>query len=180
MATVMRARHKRWGLVAALVLVLAVVFFNIRRHPPAASNAIEMTFVGYTNLPGNDLRFALFSVSNQAAYAVRWRGDWVEVEGSQNHKGRTVNSSLPGYTYEPVLKAGASLEFAAGEPFYASETGRWRFAMSFSRYSVRERWFDFSFRHKLPLKLGPLVLVDSQRILSPSNRVTVSTAWLTK
>ena len=176
----MRARYKRWGLVAALVVVFAVVIFSIRSHPSATSSAIEMTFVGYTNLPGNDLRFALFSVSNQAAYAIRWRGDWVEVEGSQNHKGRTVNSSLPGYTYEPVLKAGASLEFAVGEPFYAFETGRWRFSMSFSRYSVRERWFDFSSRHKLPLKLGPLVLVDSQRILSPSNRIIVSTAWLTK
>ena len=176
----MRARYKRWGLVATLVVILAVVIFSIRSDPSATSSAIEMKFVGYTNLPGNDLRFALFSVSNQTAYAIRWRGDWVEVEGSQNHKGRTVNSSLPGYTYKPVLKAGASLEFAVGEPFYASETGRWRFSMSFSRYSVRERWFDFSSRHKLPLKLGPVVLVDSQRILSPSNQVTVSTAWLTK
>ena len=176
----MRARYIRWGLVAVLVIVLAVVIFSIGSHPSATSSAIEMTFVGYTNLPGNDLRFALFSVSNQAAYAIRWRGDWVEVEGSQDHKGRVVNSSLPGYTYEPVLKAGASLDFAVGEPFYAFETGRWRFSMSFSRYSVPERWFDLSLRHKLPLKLGPLVLVDSQRILSPSNRVTVSTAWLTK
>jgi hypothetical protein len=167
-------------MIAALAVILTVAIFSIRSQSSATSNAIAMTFVQYTNLPGNDLRFALFSVSNQAAYAIHWRGDWVEVEGSQNHKGRTVNSSLPGYTYEPVLKAGACLEFAVGEPFYALETGRWRFSMSFSRYSVRERWFDFSIRHKLPLKLGPLVLVDSQRILSPSNQVTVSTAWLTK
>src|SRR5881628_3576939 len=70
---VMRARYKGWRLVAGLVGVLAVVIFSIRSHPSVISSAIEMKFVGYTNLPGNDLRFALFSVSNQAAYAIRWR-----------------------------------------------------------------------------------------------------------
>lgn len=139
-----------------------------------------MKFVGYTNLPGNDLRFALFSVSNQANYTVRWRGDWVEVEGNQNKQGRTVNSNLPGYRYQPVLSSGDNVAFAVGEPLDATESVQWRFSMAFTRYSVRERLFDFSWRHKLPLQIGPLVLVDGQRILNPSNHVIVSTEWLAK
>jgi len=175
----MHARYKRLGLVAVLVLILLVAILS-RRNPSATSSAIGMTFLGYTNLPGNDLRFALFSASNQAAYAIRWRGDWVEVEGSQYFKARTVNSSLPGNSYEPVLKGGQSLMLAVGEPFNASETGRWRFAMSFTRYAWRERWLDFSLRHKLPLGFGPVLLIDAHRILDPSNNVTASTAWLAK
>jgi hypothetical protein len=175
-----RVHYKSWSLIFVLFAFLAFVFLAIRRPPPATASAVAMKFVGYTNLPNNDLRFALFSISNQARYAVHWRGDWVEVEGNQNHKGRTVNPSLPGYTYAPVLKMGESVEFAVGEPFHATASGRWRFSMSFTRYSVQERWFDFSWRHKLPTQIGPLVLVDSQRILNPSNHVTVSTEWLTK
>ena len=171
---------KRWGAILGLIVILAGALVMMCRPPRATSNAIAMTFIGYTNLPGNQLRFALFSVSNQALHAVRWRGDWVEVEGEQNHRAKTVSSSLPGYTYAPVLKAGGNGEFAVGEPFRATESGRWRFSMSFSRYSPQERWFDFSLRHKLPMKIGPLVLVDSERILSRSNHVTVSTEWLTK
>ena len=148
--------------------------------PSPTANAVAMTFVGYTNPPGNRLRFALFAVSNQAPYTVRWRGNWVEVGGNPNHLARTVNPSLPGYNFASVLKVGESLRLAVGEPSNASETGRWRLAMSFSRYTWRERWFDFSFRHKLPLRLGPIVLADPQRILNPSNSVTVTTAWLTE
>ena len=148
------------------------------RSPTA--NAVAMTFVGYTNPPGNWLRFALFSVSNQAPYTVRWRGNWVEVEGNPSHWARTVNPSLPGYTFANVLKVRESLRLAVGEPSNASETGRWRLALSFSRYTWRERWLDLSFRHKLPLRLGPIVLADPQRILNPSNSVTVTTAWLTE
>jgi len=50
--------------------------------------------------------------------------------------------------------------------------------MTFTRYTWRERWFDFTFQHNLPLKLGPLVLADPQIILSPSNHLAVSTEWL--
>ena len=162
-----------------MLALLAVVFLAIRR-PRATGSAIAMKVVGYTNLPNNDLRFALFSISNQAKYPIRWRGGWVEVEGSQDHKARIVNPGLPGYTYNPMLKIGEELQLAVGEPFYGGESGRWRVSMSFTRYSVQERWVDFSRRHKLPLKIGPIVLVDSQRLSSPSNRVTVSTEWLTK
>jgi len=172
--------YKRWGLILVLVALLGCVLLAIRKPPPTTASAVAIKFVGYTNLPNDDLRFALFSVSNQASYAIRWRGNWVELEGSQDHKAETVNPSLPGYTYDPVLKMGESVDFAVGEPSDAKESGRWRFSVSFTRYSVQERWFDFSWRHKLPTEIGPLVLVDSQRILSRTNHVTVSTEWLTK
>jgi hypothetical protein len=177
------------ALAVLLVAVAGVIVWQVLRlrgpgyrgggWSPTA-NAVAMTFVGYTNPPGNRLRFALFSVSNQAPYTVRWRGNWVEVEGNPSHWARTVNPSLPGYTFASVLKVGESLRLAVGEPSNASETGRWRLAMSFSRYTWRERWLDLSLRHNLPLELGPIVMADAQRILNPSNSVTVTTAWLTQ
>lgn len=176
----MSTRGKRYALFSALVAIVFVVILSSRSNSSPTASAIEMTFVGYTNPPGNGLRFALFAVSNRTTYAVRWRGDWVEVEGNQEHKAQTVNPSLPGYpgTYGPVLKGGASLTLAIGEP---SENKRWRYTKSWSRYSWQWRWRDFSFRHRwLPLKLGPVALIDDQRLLSPSNCVTVSTAWLVK
>jgi|SRR5438309_1584286 len=176
----MRAKFRRSAvlLILGAMSLLAILLF--RSHPPATPTAIAMTFVGYTNLPGNNLRFALFSISNQATYPVRWYGDWVEVEGAPYHKARITNPSLPGWTRAPVLQAGGVLPMAVGEPSDDSETGRWRFAMSFSRYTWRSRWLDFSFRHKLPLRLGSIVLLDDQRILNPSNHVTVATGWLPK
>src|SRR5436190_13699930 len=104
----MSVRYKRCALLCALSAILLAVILS-SSNSPASANAVEMTFVGYTNPPGNDLRFALFSVSNRTTYAVRWHGDWVEIEGSQEHVARTVNPGLPGYTYGPVLKSGESL-----------------------------------------------------------------------
>ena len=176
----MRVPYKRWTLLVVLAAVPLVAFLSLSGRPRAKASAVTMTFGGYTNLPGNHLRFALFSVSNQASYAISWRGSWVEVEGSPDHKTETVNPSLPGFTRKPVLKAGGALRMAIGEPFDGSESGRWRFAMSFAPHTWRERWFDFSVRHKLPLRLASVVLVDTQRMLSPSNNATVTTAWLTK
>jgi hypothetical protein len=176
----MSTRCKRCALLSALVAIVLVVILSSRSNSPTTASAVEMTFVGYTNPPGNGMRFALFSVSNRSTYAVRWRGDWVEVEGSQEHRAQTVNPSLPGYpgTYGPVLKGGASLTLAVGEP---SDNKRLRYTKLWSRYSWQERWFDFSFRHRwLPVKLGPVTLVDTDHILSRSNFVTVSTAWLAK
>lgn len=179
-AAAMSAHSKRRGLVlAGLAVILVVAILSTRSVPLATANAIEMTFVGYTNPPSNFGRFAVLSVSNRAGYRIVWRGDWVEVQGSSEHRAKVVNPNLPGYKRNPVLNAGESIKLAVGQPFYAPETGSWRFCMSFSRYSFRERWLNFSFRHKLPFKLGPIVLVDDQRILSPTNRVTVSTEWLT-
>ncbi len=176
----MCAPYKRWTLLGVLAVVLLVALLSVSGRPRGRTSAVTMTFVGYTNLPGDHLRFALFAVSNQAPYAIRWRGSWVEVEGSSGHKGETVNPSLPGFTRNPILKAGGALTMAIGEPFYDSGDGRWRFAMSFAPYTWREWWFDFSVGHKLPLRLGSVVLVDTQRMLSPSNNATATTAWLTK
>ena len=174
----MSALSKRRTLLAVLTAVVLVVLLILRGGPRATSSAVAMTLVGYTNPPGDHLRFALFSVSNQAPYAVRWRGSWVEIEGKPDHKAEAINPSLPGFTRKPALKAGGSLRMAIGEPFNDSETGRWRFAMSYVPYTWRERWLDFSMRHNLPLGLGPVV--DAQRILNPSNNVTATTVWLTK
>ncbi len=161
-----------------LALALVAIILVTRHHPLATAQAVDVRFVSYTNPPGNNLRFALFSVSNQASYSVRWRGDWVEVEGSPYRKARTVNPKLPGYQYEPVLRAGEVLNFAVGEPLFDSEPARWRLCLSFSRYTPSERWLDFSFKHKVPFLLRRIVRVDSQQILSSSNHVTASSAWL--
>lgn len=174
----MRDRKVFWGLLALLLVVLLVLILN-RSNPIATANAIAITFGGYTNSPTGH-QFALFSISNHAGYAARWRGDWVEVEGNRNHQARITSPNLPGSTYDPVLKAGESLTLAVGEPNDASETVPWRLAMSFSRYTVRERWLDFSLKYRLPLGVGPFVLVDARQILSPSNRITVTTEWLTR
>jgi len=176
-------KRVRLSIVLLITLVCVIAWQVLRLRQPVGqserASAVAMTFVGYTNPPVGHTRFALFSLSNQAPYAVRWRGSWTELEGNPNHMARVTNRSLP-CSYEPVLKAGASLTLAVGEPVDASETRRWRFAMLFSRYRWRERWLDFSFRHKLPLRLGKIMLVDAQRVLSPTNCVTVTTAWFGK
>jgi len=174
----MRPRKAFWGL-SALLLVIPVALIISRSNPTATASAVAITFGGYTNSP-TGRRFALFSVSNHAGYTARWRNDWVEVDGNPNHQAKITDPSLPGSTYDPVLKAGESLTLAVGEPNDASEIAPWRLAMSFSRYTIRERWLDFSLRHRLPLGVGPFVLVDAQKILSPSNRVTVTTEWISK
>src|SRR6267378_4429852 len=147
----MRPPHKRWTLLAVLIAVLLVAFLMLSGSPRATTSAVAISFVGYTNPPGDHLRFALFSISNQAPYAVRWRGSWVEVEGKPEHMGETINPNLPGFTRLPILKARGSLTMAIGEPFYESEGARWRFAMRYVPYNWRERWLDFSSRHNVPL-----------------------------
>ena len=164
-------------LLAALVLV---ALLSLGRGSNATTTAVAVTCVGYTNLPNNELRFASFSLSNQAPYAVRWRGSWVELEGNPNLRAETINPSLPGFTREPTLKARQSMWRAIGEPFRAPENGRWRYAVSYARYTWRARWLDFLVRHKLPQRFGSVELVDIQRLLNPSNNVTATSAWLTK
>lgn len=110
----MRTFGKRWTLVAVLTGVLVVALLILRGSPRATASAVAITFVAYTNPPGNHLRFALFSVSNQAPYAVRWRGSWVEVEGEPYHRAEIINPRLPGFPMKPALKAGGSLTMAIG------------------------------------------------------------------
>jgi hypothetical protein len=112
----MRAPQKRWLLLAALIAALLFAFLMLSRQPRSTNSAVAITFVGYTNPPGNPSRFALFSISNQAPYAVRWRGSWVEIEGKPEHKAETISPNLPGFKRQPVLKAGGSLAMAIGEP----------------------------------------------------------------
>ncbi len=174
----MRLRSRWWAAIGAIIASLTVFTFALRYHPPAQPDAVRIHFLGYTN--ASEKRFALFSVSNQAPYSLRWRGDWVEVEGYSYHQGRIMNPNLPGFRYVSILESGKCLEMAVGEPFHSDESGRWRFSMRFDRNSMAVRWFDFSSKHKLPLKIGPVLLVDSQRILDSTNHVTAQSDWLNK
>ncbi len=172
----MRTHAKLCGFVAAIVVIALLVFRIASGFAPVQNPEVKL--VGYTNAPNNNSRFALFSVSNTSGRGIRWWGDWVEVEGSSEKRAKVVNRSLPGYSKTPVLNAHGTLTLAVGPPFRAPETGRWRFCMSFTRYSLRERWLDFSFRHKLPLKFGRIQLVDDQRILSSTNHLIITSEWL--
>ena len=146
----------------------------ILSHPPATCRGIVISFAGYTNLPNDTLRFALFSVSNQDSAPIRLRGNWVEVEGVQYPKAPTINPGLP-WSTGPTLKRGVSLALAVGEP---SEAGRWRFCLRFSPCTLKERLLDYAFKHNLPTKLGPLLILDSQQILNPTNFITNYSPWL--
>jgi hypothetical protein len=174
----MRHFEKRWGVVAALVVMLSFVFLS--RDCASVTGDIKLSFSGYTNAPNNKSRFALFSVSNTAARDIRWWGDWVEVDGSPEQRAPVMNPALPSLLrHGPLLKAADGFTFAIGDPLQG-ETGKWRFVISFTRYSTGERYLDFAQRHNwpLPLKLGPVTLIDDQRILKSTNRVTVSSEWL--
>ena len=128
-ATFMRTHRKRWLALAVAIAVLLAIIVNYSSNAPAVSSTVTLSFVGYTNLANNNLRFALLSVSNRAAYSIRWHGDWVEIEGSPYYKARTANPNLPGYRRTSVLKGGDSFAMAVGEPLHSSETGRWSLAL---------------------------------------------------
>ena len=116
---------------AGLVVILSVAILSNRSAPVPIANAIQMRFLGYTNPPSNFGHFAVFSASNLAGYCIAWRGDWVEVEGSHEQKAKIINPNLPGYKMNPLLGAGESVKLAVGQPFYAPETGSWRYCTSF-------------------------------------------------
>src|SRR5882672_3652814 len=143
-----RSFRHRWLFGLALVAGLAILMLVVT-NGPTNGRGIVASFAGYTNLPDNTLRFALFSVSNQDSAPIRWRGNWVEVEGSQSQKAPTINPGLPWFT-SLTLKSGESLAIAVGEP---SEAERWRFCLRYSRYTLKERLLDYSFQHRLPTKL---------------------------
>jgi hypothetical protein len=153
----------------------------LRSHRAFRPDAIALAFVGYTNLPGNHLRFAMLSISNQAPYPVHLRGEWVEVEGTPYQLARVMNTNLP-HALLPVMKSGTSQKLAVGEPSSESETARWRFAVSFSRYTMQEQWIDLVWRYRLTLPRGIMrkTFAAQQAILDSSNDVTITTSWLTK
>ncbi len=171
-----RSQRCRWllffVLIAALVLLVASLAF--RRGP--GRRGIIMSFSGYTNLPNNSMRFALFSISNQDSSAIVWRGSWVEVEGSQYHKAPGMNPHLPFFA-APTLGAGSSLTVAIGEPL---DEGRWRFAVLWARYTFKARLLDFASKHKLPTGVGRFSFLDVQQVLNPTNYMTNSSTWLTR
>jgi hypothetical protein len=101
----MRVRYKRRVVIAALAAIILTLFLILSSRPPATVTALAVTFIGYTNAPGGNWRFALFSVSNQAPYTVRGYEDSVEVWGFPDQKRAAIHpASIPALE----LKAGQS------------------------------------------------------------------------
>src|SRR5260221_13063 len=103
----MRARPYLWLVFLVIAWLVTLVGGSVNKQPPG-HRSIVFSFSGYTNLPNNATRFAFFSIHSQDSLTVRWRGNWVEVEGLQYNKAPTVNHSLPWFT-APTLKSGDSL-----------------------------------------------------------------------
>ncbi len=172
----MRKSRYRWLLIIGLLAVLSLGVGIAIKPRPTVTQGITVSFAGYTNPPNSTWRFALFSLGNPNGFPVRWRNNWVEVEGVPYNKAPIVNRSLPWFS-NPTLKAGASLTVAVGQP---NDDGRWRFTMVWVRYTWRERIFDFARVHRLPVQFGRLALVQPQQIYNPANNLTNCSAWLTK
>ena len=172
----MRHPQYRWLILLILPVLLILLVVRLPNEHASVSRGITISFTGYTNLPNNTTRFALFSLRNQDSLPIRWRGNWVEVEGLQYNKAPTINRSLPWFA-ALALKRRDSLTVAVGEPL---EEGRWRFSVLCSRYTLRARLLDYAFEYKLPTRVGRFTLLDSQQILSPTNSITNSSIWLAK
>src|SRR5690242_1933151 len=100
-------------LLSAVMVIVLIALLFLSSRPPAITNALAITFVGYTKARGsNNWRFALFSVSNQAPYTVRGYEDWVEIEGVPDYKGPAMH---PGPMPVPELKAHRSMLMAVDE-----------------------------------------------------------------
>ncbi len=99
-------RYRWWILGTLLVLLLLLVAWLHDEHRPA-SRGVAISLLGYTNLPNNSRTFALLSLSNQDSVTLRWRDQWVEVEGLQDYKAPTINRSLPWFKGQ-TLKKGES------------------------------------------------------------------------
>jgi hypothetical protein len=171
-----RSRKYRWLWLLVFIATLVFLVMSLADRGGSAKDSVVISFLGYTNLPNNSTRFALFSLHNQDSLSCRWRGNWVELEGSQYNKAPTMNPTLPWFT-GMTLKQGDKLIVAIGEPL---EEGKWRFSVLHSRYKLKERLLDFAFKHKLPTGIGRFSIIDSQQILSPTNSITNSSPWLVK
>src|SRR5215472_7019062 len=157
------ARYRWWMLTALVVLLLSVVWL-LSGHRSAA-RGVAISFIGYTNLPNNARTFALLSLSNQDSGTIRWWGQFVEVEGSQDYKAPTINRSLPWFK-QLTLSGGESVIIAVGDP---QEDAPWRFTTLWSPYTFRFRLFDFARIHKLPLRIGRIRLLATQQMLTLTN-----------
>ena len=142
--------------------------------------AVSIDLLSFTNIPGSERTLGFFSITNRSEYDVRWHGDWEEIEGKAEHHGRIFNNQLPGQTYGPVLKSGQNFILNIGEPFYGFETGRWRFVTTFTRYDLREKWWDLAMKGKVPNHIGNYVFIDGSKFLISTNHTQVTTPWFTK
>ena len=173
--------HKRWVLALLATILVLAALVTFRHSPKAAPSAVTMTLLGFTNTPVGFGHFSLFSISNASNYRISLLAGLAEVEGDPQPRARIITTNLPGWTYNPIrLNPGENTLYHFGDPFYPPETGKWRFRISYRRYSVRERWFEFLTRNKLPLKTGPVVLVNPEPIYNPTNQSTVYSQWFTK
>ncbi len=171
------------ALLALACLLLGLFFWALNRPAPNLAEAVVMTPCGYTNPPGNHLRFARITISNQSSHTIRWRGDWVEYEGDPTHHARTINPNLPESerrTY--TLKPGGAFVLACGEPLEAriGDGIRWRLGVGYSPYTWGERLYDFGRKHNLPLSLDSFSFVSVQRCYNLTNQTIATSPWLGK
>jgi hypothetical protein len=173
--------NRRKRLLATITMVaFALLLLTALRHtpqPPIAT-AVTISFLGFTNFPSNNWLYARFAVSNQAAYAVRLHGIRSEVQGNQNGLAPIVDTRMPECHFVPVLNARNTTTYAIGQPSDEPASALWRFDLALSQYTISEKWFDFVWRHDWLQRFGALHLINSQRILDPTNHTTVTSPWL--
>ena len=173
----MRNPRNRLLILLLLLIPLIVLLVSLLNRQVSNSRSVSLSFIGFTNLPGNTTRFALFSISNQAPATIRLRDNWVEIEGSPDHHAEIINPKLP-CRITPTLESGNSLTIAVGDP---DEGNRWRLVMMRSRhYGWKERWLDLALDRNWPIGIGRFSLIDSQQILDQTNFVTDSSIWISK
>ena len=148
----MRVR-RYFAVVAVIALLIVGAILLLILVKPSAPASLSVSFTGYTNLPNNHLRFALFTITNFDRLPLRWRGVGTEVEGDNNLKAPVVNPSLPWITPKP-LKTGGSMMLAIGEPL---DGERWRVQLRFSRCTFRERLYQFAMVHRVPPPFSRLI-----------------------
>jgi hypothetical protein len=172
---------RRKGQLAAVAILVAVVFvlLAVRNAPqPPIAKAVTISFVGFTNFPSNNWRYARFAVSNEAAYDVRLRGFGSEIEGNRNGLAPVVDIRMPECHFVPVLKGRAAVTYAIGEPSDEPASAPWRFNLTFAHYDVSARWFDVVFQRPWLQRLGAMRLVKTEAMFDPTNSTTISSPWL--
>lgn len=147
-------RSKRSLAVAILlVMISAAAILLLRSSGTPARGSLNVQFLGYTNLPSGNLRFALFTMANADRVPLRWRGVATEIDGDSNLKAPVINGALPWITSSPI-KSGQSILLAVGEPY---EGEQWRVQLRFSRCTFHERLHQFAMSHKVPAPISLLV-----------------------
>jgi len=182
-----RINRKVILVVVSLVSVCAVMLMVSSRSGSPEGEPVVITFLGHTNGIGTDRPFALFTISNQWSQPVRWSGDWTEVDRTSVFTARIVNfsarirnpsPSLPSAFPGPALKGGDSFVWAVGQPDGEAQS-RWRLTLKYREHTFKSRWLDWAMRNpRVPVTIGPLVLVDPQKILSPTNQQRASSEWV--